>query len=98
MEVFNFEVEFYQGGIPGVMGFANDFYPAIGTNVNDGKWQMIACTFDGSILKIYVDGILDNIGNMTYNTSQQFNYIGKSNHTGAEQFFNGTIDDVSIYN
>jgi hypothetical protein len=92
-----------QSGQIGVMGFNNDYYPSTGTLVNDNSWHLICATYDGAgSLKIYVDGQLNNSANYTYNTSGQFNYIGKSNDLnqgGANQyFFNGLIDDVGFWN
>ncbi len=97
-ETFNLEIG-YDGtnGRIGVMGYFDDFYPSSGKQVNDGKWHMIACTYDGSILKTYADGVLDNWITIGYSTSHQNNIIGRSNHIGAERYFNGLIDDISIY-
>ena len=96
-----FNIVQYQttGGVPGVMGFAHDFYPTSGTNILDGNWHMIVATFDGTnSLKIYVDGVLDNSTSISpYNTQGQNNYIGRSHHVGAEFHFPGSIDEVATF-
>ncbi len=92
-----------QPGKVGVMGFNNDFYPNTGQSVNNNKWHLVCATYNGAgSVKTYVDGILDNSGSKTYNTSGQLNYFGKSsdiNNGGGNQcFFNGLIDDIGIWN
>ncbi len=83
----------------GVMGTNNDFYPANNATINDNVWHFIGTTFDGAgSLKTYVDGNLDNSGTFTFNTAGQINYIGKSNDLASENYFNGIIDDVLLYN
>jgi hypothetical protein len=83
-------------GHVGVAGWANDYYPETGTLVNDGEWHHIAATHDGTTLRIYVDGALDNSTAKTYNTSGQNNQVGRHNAVTNAQF-NGEIDDVRIW-
>ena len=56
--------------------------------------------YDGSgTLKTYVDGVLDNqVGAISYSTSGQSNYIARSNHAGNENYMNGSMGSVQIYN
>ena len=91
----------YSGGV-GVMGYNNDYYPSAGSagvTLNDGNWHYIGATFDGTNLRTYADGVLDNTsGAITYSTTGQNNFIGKSNHTGNENYFNGNMGLVQFYN
>jgi len=68
------------------------------TNVNDGEWHHIFATFDGSILKVYVDKILE--GTSPSFTSTDYGasswLIGK--FRGNAEYFNGLINDARIYN
>lgn len=83
----------------GVMGYNNDFYPSSGATISDNRWHYVGATFDGiNSLKTYVDGVLDNSGTLTYTTIGQNNYIGKSNHGGNENYFNGSIGAIHMYN
>ncbi len=63
-----------------------------------GRWYHVVATYDGSILKIFVDGRLENSfnhsGNINHLTGDLF--IGRSTNTGRE--FNGVLDEVSIWN
>lgn len=62
-----------------------------------GEWYHIALTYDGNILKLFVNGQLKNTksiaGNLKIN-NREFS-IGSDN--GSQKFFNGNIDDVKIY-
>jgi hypothetical protein len=88
----------------GVMGFVpGDYYPATGVTglaISNGQWHQAAVTYDGAgALKIYVDGILNNsTTGMSYTTTAQNNFFGKSNHVGGEAYYEGNIDDIIIYN
>jgi hypothetical protein len=100
-EAFNVVMDYaYSGnGVVGVMGFFDDFYPTSGRNVSDGIWHMVAVTYDGAgNLKIYVDGKLDNATTISYDTTGQSNYIGRSNHPGFERGFRGSISDPAVFN
>lgn len=70
--------------------------------INDGNWHMIAGVWDGSNLKVYVDGILDGSvswGNAPAYGATTYNLIGSRKDTGAEvEPFVGSIDEVIICN
>lgn len=66
--------------------------------VSANSWSHIAATWDGSIMRVFLNGIADT--NTATFTSTIFKsnfpvYLGK--HDGGNPF-NGTIDDVRIYN
>jgi parallel beta-helix repeat protein len=85
-------------GIVGVTDGASHFFPATGSAVNDGFWHHVAAVYDGSgTVTTYVDGVPDNVGARSYGTSGQDNFIGKSNRTGSESYFEGTLDDIRAY-
>jgi len=92
----------YSGNYVGIMGYNNDYYPSSGNSgisIVDGNWHYIGATFDGTNIRTYVDGKLDNTsGTFTFTTTGQNNYIGRSNHTGNENFLNGSIGLTQIYN
>jgi hypothetical protein len=72
------------------------------TDMLDETWHHVAGTYDGSHLRIYVDGALEdtvsypNIGTWKNNRNVE---IGRSWHGGADphRHFNGQIDEVAIY-
>ncbi|MFH1230652.1 MAG: LamG domain-containing protein [Planctomycetota bacterium] len=64
------------------------------------KWYLITGVYDGSTMKIYIDGVLDNSVSQTGsigNTTQSLTF-GASNDSPYYEQFNGLIDDVRIYN
>jgi hypothetical protein len=76
----------------------------IGTNgkVGDGTWHHVAATFDGTTIHLFVDGVaddatLDNAGSFSDYTSTQHLFIGRNGDGTPSYFFEGKIDDVSVY-
>jgi len=63
-----------------------------------GVWYFVAATYDGLIMKIYVNGTLENsiAHSGTLSTSSSAVNIGKR-AVSNDRFFNGTIDEASIY-
>ncbi|MDD4747679.1 MAG: peptide-N-glycosidase F-related protein [Salinivirgaceae bacterium] len=70
--------------------------PILGLN----SWYHIAAVYDGSSMKIYVNGIvqssIDAIGSLTLGTGVVMN-LG-DNPTWPGRFFNGAMDEIRIWN
>lgn len=72
------------------------------TAASDGQWHHLLSTYDGSVKRIYVDGLLDRQINATGNIAAP---TGEEVFFGARKISGGTIngfsrvqmDDVSIY-
>jgi hypothetical protein len=67
--------------------------------VNDGRWHHVAGTYDGSELRLYVDGKLDASAKTqgAVNVNAYPVYIGENaEHPGRG--WHGLIDDVRLYN
>eukprot|EP01084_Bolivina_argentea_P268363 455791_1 len=80
----------------GVMGYADDYHPPTGAaRYNILEFNHYCVTFNGEIITIYVNGVVDNrISNPSLDTKDargQANYIGKSHHSGHENPFYGYI-------
>jgi len=62
-------------------------------------WYNIVGTYDGSNVKIYIDGVLKGTlsasGNINSNT--ELLMLGDAGYGGYSQFLNGNLDEVSIY-
>ena len=69
------------------------------TDYNDGNLHHVAATYDGSIMKMYIDGnfLISASQSGTIQNSGYSLLIGRPS-TIPDWFFNGTIDDVRIYN
>ncbi len=62
------------------------------------KWTHVAGTFDGSTVRVYINGQVQlkyNSASMSPNNASLM--IGRANH-GLNSFFPGKIDDLRIYN
>ena len=69
------------------------------TTVNDGNWHHIMCVYVPSTsMTIYIDGSQDAKNTNTIPVSINNNYGNISIGEGGGQFFNGKIDEVSIFN
>ena len=67
------------------------------SSVNDGLWHHGAVVHFGvDDYNMYVDGVLENNGQMT--TAVVKNGIGYIGIGGGTEYFNGSIDEVRIYN
>lgn len=70
------------------------------SNPATGRWYFVAATFDGSTMRLYVDGVLKNSsatsGTLTNNSSDT--YIGAYPNNVSDTALNGLIDDVKIFN
>jgi hypothetical protein len=68
------------------------------TTIPAGEWHHICGTFDGSVIRIYVDGVEDNKADYAGSISTNgFNvWIGANSETSG-RWWDGRIDDVRIY-
>lgn len=68
-----------------------------GVTTNDGAWHHFVGTTDGTVFNVYLDGVLKNTNSSSSLTSLFTGmYIGANASSNA--FFNGSIDDIRIYN
>ena len=70
--------------------------------IADGDWHFICITFDGSVINGYVDGNsagpnLTNASASLATTNTPY-YIGGSATGNSAKYFNGKIDEASIFN
>lgn len=93
-----FNIKVTPTGQLGFMGFNNDNYPSTGTVIADNTYHHIAITYDGATMKTYVDGTPEWTYAIALTTTGTNNFIGRSNHVGAEQYFQGTIDELRVWN
>ncbi len=68
-------------------------------NISDGNWHHVAATFDGTTLKLYVDGALDVSSAKSFNTSGTTLRIGqRSIGDAGSELYNGIMDELRIWN
>lgn len=72
------------------------------TNPCDGVWHFLVGTWDGSNLKIYIDGRLEGTtawANAPVYQATNYVRVGCGNLTGSDtRFFNGSLDDTFLLN
>jgi len=70
------------------------------TTIPTNEWTHLAGVCDGSTMKIYVNGVLSNSTNWTYgiNVASSPITIGCTMQFSPTSYFNGQIDEVSLYN
>ncbi|HUV66629.1 MAG TPA: LamG domain-containing protein, partial [Sedimentisphaerales bacterium] len=65
-------------------------------SVANSEWHYVTETYDGTTIRIYIDGVLDKEQAMSINTVLVVGRIG-ANVKAPSELFNGAIDEVSIY-
>ena len=80
-------------------GLQGNFSVMGATNVNDGQWHHVAGVYDGSRLRLYVDGDEDGTAaaSGTVWTNDADVRIGSNSHKMVRNW-DGAIDDVRVYN
>ena len=82
-------------------GLGSPAFDANGAALFDGQFHHVAATYDGAVSNIYIDGVLvrtDNFAGGALTSSSTPFYIGAARDSGSDaHFFNGRIDEVSIY-
>ena len=83
-----------------VNGTSFQSYTITGTStISDGLWHHLAVTFDGTEIKLYVDGVSDAaaipaVGELNYGISNELR-IGASG--AGNSWFPGDVDEIAIY-
>jgi hypothetical protein len=65
--------------------------------VNNAQWHNLITTYNGSVVKMYVDGILNATSN-SVSLATAFSYLGIGVCPWATIHFEGKIDDVMLFN
>jgi hypothetical protein len=70
--------------------------------INDGQWHHIAVTISlNNNVSFFVDGVSTSVSPLKV-TGAGSNYawllVGQAGYTGLGNYFNGSLDDVQIYN
>jgi len=68
------------------------------TDILPGKWYHVAGTHSGTTTKIYINGVLEKTQATNYQTTSNTANAFIGSYAGSDFFFNGTIDNVIVYN
>ena len=68
------------------------------TSAQNNTWQHVVGTWDGSNLRIYVNGLQEGLPvSQTVNATSGYDFLMGTFHNFNDYFFGGTMDDVRIY-
>ena len=69
------------------------------TSYTVGEWQHVSFVYDGSSIRSYVNGVLKDTVSKTLSTVDSGSgSIGSGNYTASYKYFDGSIEDVRVYN
>ena len=71
---------------------------AANTSVSTSIWYHLGCTSDGTNLKVFVNGVLENTAGITGNISETTDLRVAAQSYGTSEKFAGIIDDLRVYN
>ena len=92
---------YISGSSAGAFGYGGTYNLDSTTSISTGVWYHVAATYDGTTLKLYVNGALDNTNTVTLTS---FNYsmthIGELyySQSTADRHFDGDIDELALFN
>ncbi len=72
-----------------------------GVNLSDGLYHFVGFTFRSNVTsgtRLYIDGTLNLTTTLNVSSQSEGVIIGAGDNPGTTQFFNGTIDEVMIFN
>jgi hypothetical protein len=68
------------------------------TKLSANTWTHIASTYDGSVLRLYINGTLTSSASVTGNITVTTSPLCIGGSTALAQYFAGMVDEVRIYN
>jgi hypothetical protein len=63
-----------------------------------GQWSYVTGTYDGSVLRLYVGGVLRATRNTTGTVTPSAGALSIGGNTVWGEWFNGALDEIRIYN
>jgi parallel beta-helix repeat protein/surface protein len=71
-------------------------------NATEDTWQHVALTYNGTHAFFYKNGVSDSGGTSSINTNTTFQgskfYMGYNTYSGDYEYFNGSLDEVTVFN
>jgi hypothetical protein len=95
----NYQLSVANGKLEALLDGSDDYGYKGSTALATGQWYHVAMTWDGSYVRLYVNGASDNTPaakSAPIGTDARALYIG--GRIGSTDFFDGILDDVRLYN
>jgi hypothetical protein len=73
-----------------------DVKPTMTVDVRDGLWHHLAATYDGSEVRLWLDGAIIGVGTPSLNTANRELLLGQK--VGSSEFYDGNLDDLRVFN
>jgi hypothetical protein len=92
-----FSLERRENGGAYLMGHSLDVSGSPGT-LATGQWTHVAATYDGTTVRLWINGVLDSWGNLALTTPNSVVQIGHTTpNDGWHAGFRGVLDEVALY-
>ncbi len=80
------------------LGDGSSFQSVSGVAIEDDTWTHLAATYGDDTLKLYVNGVFAGAQYSTYSPNDASPLlVGASYNSGAEDFWNGSLDELSYW-
>lgn len=92
-----YALQIYQGKVRVYLGPGPTMYQTDSVVLSVDTWHHLAATYDGSYVRIYVDGVLEKEVSKTGNQAQSSNDVYIGNNQAQNGPFEGIIDEPRIW-
>ena len=92
---------YISGSSAGAFAYGGAYNLDSTTSISTGVWYHVAATYDGTTLKVYVNGTLDNTKTISLSSfSYSMTHIGELyySQSTADRHFDGDIDEIALFN
>jgi hypothetical protein len=97
--------EFLRVQLKDTSGSGRKDYTATTNAIMDGNWHRIGFVFTGSVLSLYVDGVIqsttntidDSISNVRFQGSSEIGWAADYNNSLPQNFFTGRLDEGALW-
>ncbi|MBW2974917.1 hypothetical protein KY366_04330, partial [Candidatus Woesearchaeota archaeon] len=77
---------------------ASPYYVSSSTAISLNVWYHVVATYNGSRIAIYINGTYEGSSSASGDISPSTLDVGIGTHSTSSNYFNGTIDDVMVFN